>query len=443
MEHQQVNVFWFRRDLRLDDNRGLYEALRAGKPVVPVFIFDRTILDALDDRADRRVAFIHARIEQLSRELSKYGSSLVVEHGTPLAAFARLVDRFSISAVYTNRDYEPSAIARDRAVEAFLAERGIAFHTFKDQCIFEGTEVVKPDGTPYTVYTPYSKAWRARLGPADYAAWDTTELRTQFWKTEPLPIPTLEQLGFQAIDPNVPPLAIDAERLRTYKEHRDYPALDATSHASVHLRFGTVSIRSLVRRALELGADAWLRELIWREFFMMILANFPHVVDRAFHPAYDAIEWRNDPDQFERWCQGRTGYPLVDAGMRELNATGRMHNRVRMVVASFLTKDLLIDWRWGEAYFAAKLLDYELSSNNGNWQWAAGTGCDAAPYFRVFNPELQQAKFDPTGEYVRRWIPELGTPDYPAPMVDHHWAKERAIAAYRQALEQTGKHPRP
>lgn len=442
MNEQSVVVFWFRRDLRLDDNRGLCAALSSGKPVVPVFIFDRTILDKLDHRRDRRVAFIHECICRLSSRLRAIGSDIVVLHGTPLDAFAQLVERFRIEAVYANRDYEPEAIERDRRIERFLRERGIAFHTYKDQCIFERDEIVKPDGTPYTVYTPYSKAWRARLTPDDYAECDTSSLHDRFWRTEPLAMPTLGDIGFVPIEPGVPTIQLDAERLLNYRERRDYPALDATSHASVHLRFGTVSIRALVRRAIELGADAWLGELIWREFFMMILANFPHVVERSFHPAYDTIAWRNDEADFERWCQGRTGYPLVDAGMRQLNATGTMHNRVRMVVASFLTKDLLIDWRWGEAYFASKLLDYELSSNNGNWQWAAGTGCDAAPYFRVFNPALQQAKFDPTGQYVRRWIPELDTPDYPPPIVEHSFAKNRAIEAYSTALAMEGKHTR-
>ncbi|MCX7929785.1 MAG: DNA photolyase family protein [Chlorobi bacterium] len=434
-----VVAFWFRRDLRLDDNRGLQAALHSGMPVVPLFIFDRTILDRLSDRSDRRVAFIHQCVCRLSEQLRSIGSDIVVLSGTPLEAFAQLVERFPIAAVYTNRDYEPATLERDRLVEEFLRQRSIAFHTFKDQCIFECSEVVKPDGLPYTVYTPYSKAWRARLTPDDYASFDTTPLLDRFWRTEPLTIPTLEEIGFHSIEPGVPAIQLDAKRLHQYCKLRDYPALDATSHASVHLRFGTVSIRALVRHALDLGADAWLGELIWREFFMMILANFPHVVEQSFHPAYDAITWRNDEEEFQRWCEGQTGYPLVDAGMRQLNATGTMHNRVRMVVASFLTKDLLIDWRWGEAYFAAKLLDYELSSNNGNWQWAAGTGCDAAPYFRVFNPLLQQVKFDPTGEYVRRWIPELGTPDYPTPMVEHPTAKERAIAAYRAALDIHGK----
>ncbi|MCS7000613.1 MAG: deoxyribodipyrimidine photo-lyase [Bacteroidota bacterium] len=439
MAKPSVNIFWFRRDLRLDDNRGLQAALRAERPVLPLFIFDRNILDRLESRVDRRVVLIHRWVEELSTALREYGSSLLVEHGTPLEVFNRLVEHFDIGAVYTNRDYEPYARQRDQQVADFLHEHGIGFYTFKDQCIFEEQEILKPDGTPYTVYTPYSKAWRAKLSAADYAECSIDPYCTNFWKTSPFLLPSLEQIGFHDVPVELAPLDLSEETLRRYKQQRDYPALDATSHASVYLRFGKVSVRALVRRALELDADAWLGELIWREFFMMILANFPHVVERSFHPAYDAIVWRNDENDFRRWCEGRTGYPLVDAGMRQLNATGHLHNRVRMVVASFLTKDLLIDWRWGEAYFAEKLLDYELSSNNGNWQWAAGTGCDAAPYFRIFNPLLQQEKFDPHGDYIRRWIPELGTPDYPPPIVEHTTAKERAVAAYRHALIATGK----
>lgn len=441
MERQAVTIFWFRRDLRLEDNRGLQAALQSPYPVVPLFIFDRTILDGLRDRNDRRVSLIHRWVGELAEQIAGCGSSLLVEHGTPEEVFTRLVERFDVRAVYTNRDYEPMAIARDAAIERLLSQRGIPLMTFKDQCIFEAGEIRKPDGTPYTVYTPYSKAWRARLTPSDYAECRTDHLLDRLWKAEPLPIPSLESLGFHRTSVFIPPLDTSDELLARYPAARDYPADDATSHASIYLRFGKVSIRALVRRALECNADAWLRELIWREFFMMILAEFPHVVTRSFHPEYDTIAWRNDEEDFRRWCEGRTGFPLVDAGMRQLNQTGTMHNRVRMVVASFLTKDLLIDWRWGEAYFAEKLLDFELSSNNGNWQWAAGTGCDAAPYFRVFNPLLQQAKFDPHGTYVRRWIPELGTPEYPTPMIDHTVARERVLDAYRHAIEASGKRP--
>lgn len=439
MDNAVVTIFWFRRDLRLEDNRGLRAALEHGRPVVPLFIFDRNILDPLDDRGDRRVAIIHRWLTDLAEALSKHGSSIVVEYGTPIEVFSRLLERFTIEAVYANHDYEPYAIERDRAIATYLQSHGIQFYTYKDQCIFERREITKPDGTPYTVFTPYSKAWRAQLTPLDYAECRTEHLLDRLWKTEPMPIPPLESIGFRPVAVTIPPLDLSTDTLTNYKTRRDYPALDATSHASIYLRFGKISIRALVRRAIEQQADTWLNEFIWREFFMMILADYPQVVKQSFHAAYDAIKWRNDEGEFQRWCEGRTGFPLVDAGMRQLNATGMMHNRVRMLVASFLTKDLLIDWRWGEAYFAAKLLDYELSSNNGNWQWAAGTGCDAAPYFRVFNPHLQQAKFDPTGEYVRRWIPELETPDYPLPMIAHATARQRAIEAYRTALEVTGK----
>lgn len=440
MERETVTIFWFRRDLRLEDNRGLQAALMSAHPVVPLFIFDRTILDGLDDRSDRRVSLIHRWVEELAERIRMYGSSLLVEHGIPEEVFTRIVERFDVRAVYTNRDYEPSAIARDAVIETLLRQNGIPFLTFKDQCVFERGEIRKPDGTPYTVFTPYSKAWRARLEPHDYAECRTEHLLDRLWKSEPLPVPSLESIGFHPTSVVIPELDTRKELLVQYAARRDFPDEDATSHASIYLRFGKVSIRALVRRALECSADAWLRELIWREFFMMILGEFPHVVEQSFHPEYDTIPWRNDEEDFRRWCQGRTGFPLVDAGMRQLNQTGMMHNRVRMVVASFLAKDLLIDWRLGEAYFAEKLLDFELSSNNGNWQWAAGTGCDAAPYFRVFNPSLQQQKFDPHGKYIRRWIPELGTPDYPQPMLEHTAARTRALVAYRAALEASGKN---
>ncbi|HQQ96281.1 MAG TPA: deoxyribodipyrimidine photo-lyase [Cyclobacteriaceae bacterium] len=421
-------IFWFRRDLRLTDNAGLHAALRHGKPVVPLFIFDTTILDPLEDKADRRLVFIRQSLEILKAELEQMGSSLLVLHGDPIALFKQLTPL----AVYSNRDYEPYARTRDEAVEKELLTRDIPFKTFKDQVIFECEEVIKDDGTPYTVFTPYSKRWKLALTDFHTKAYPTEKYFRQFKRCDPLPFPTLTDLGFDTIDVQFPDRVIKKSTIREYKEHRDFPGIEGTSKLSVHLRFGTVSIRNLVRVALTTN-ETWLNELIWREFYHMILWHFP-ATDKSFKPAYDRIVWRNDPKEFKAWCEGRTGYPMVDAGMRELNATGHMHNRVRMIVASFLTKHLLIDWRWGEAYFAAKLLDFDLAANNGGWQWAAGCGCDAAPYFRVFNPYIQTEKFDPDRKYIRQWVPEFESPGYPKPIVDHHFARDRVLAVYKDAL---------
>jgi deoxyribodipyrimidine photo-lyase len=426
-------LFWFRRDLRLDDNTGLYHALRDHGNVLGLFIFDTHILDTLEDRADARVTFIHDCLKQLAKELEAFGSSLLVLHGDPVDLFCKL----SPAAVYTNRDYEPYARTRDETVGRLLEARGIPFKTFKDQVIFEQGEIVKDDGTPYTVFTPYSKKWKSVATSSHTKGHPTEKYQASFRKVHSLPMPALGELGFSRSTISFPPRVIRTKVLKTYDATRNFPAIEGTSRLSVHLRFGTVSIRKLVRVAQTMN-ESWLNELIWREFYMMILFHFPHVVNKSFKPAYDHIRWRNDPDEFAAWCEGRTGYPIVDAGMRELNATGYMHNRVRMITASFLTKHLLIDWRWGEAYFAQKLLDFDLAANNGGWQWSAGSGCDAAPYFRVFNPELQTKKFDPELAYVRKWIPELDSGKYPNPMVDHSQARERVLNAYAVAL---GKNP--
>lgn len=430
---QPISVFWFRRDLRLTDNAGLYHALRAGHPVQPVFIFDTTILGKLPSPKDARVEFIHQALTRLDTDLQKLGSSLLVMHGEPQEAYAQLLAKYEIKAVYANHDYEPSAIARDTAIAALLKEQGIAFHTFKDQCIFEKLEVAKDDGTPYTVFTPYSRKWKQKLNDFYTKPYPAEAYYRHFLQTAPFSIPSLSAIGFEPTDLEIPPASVDHELIKHYQQNRDFPAIAGTSHLSVHLRFGTLSIRTLVRKAQALS-ETWLNELIWRDFYMMILANFPQVDRRAFKPQYDKVLWRNNEQEFERWCQGRTGFPIVDAGMRELNATGFMHNRVRMIVASFLVKDLLIDWRWGEAYFAARLLDFDLSANNGGWQWAAGSGCDAAPYFRVFNPTEQTKKFDPKLDYIRRWVPEFESIDYPLPMVDHAQARLRALNTYKAAL---------
>jgi deoxyribodipyrimidine photo-lyase len=442
---EPISIFWHRRDLRLHDNAGLYHALRGPHPVLPLFIFDTRILEDLADKKDARVEFIHDHVAALSQQLAGMGSSIRVEHGDPLSVWKQLLDTLPIGAVYTNRDYEPYALDRDNRVQSLLAEKGIPLHTYKDHLIFEGNEVLKDDGTPYTVFTPYSRKWRARLqsNPAAAAADPVqsfylksypTELHFHhFFQTPAPPLPSLESMGFQRAGLPFPSTEVTRGLIRNYDKTRDTPGIAGTSRLGVHFRFGTISIREKARNAAALNAT-YLNELIWRDFYAMILSHFPHVADRAFRPDYDRIAWRHDEEAFRCWCEGRTGYPLVDAGMRELSATGFMHNRVRMVTASFLTKHLLIDWRRGEAWFAQKLLDYDLASNNGGWQWAAGCGTDAAPYFRVFNPTAQQQKFDPDFTYIRRWIPEYGTPEYPAPIVEHKAARERCLEVYKAAL---------
>jgi len=430
----QINVFWFRRDLRLSDNAGLYHALRENKKVLPVFIFDTGILNHLEDKCDRRVDFIHQAIENLNRELIKHGSSILVFHDTVENSFRELTAKYKVSIVYANDDYEPYASKRDERVKQFLDSHGIEFKTYKDQCIFEKEEVVKGDGKPYTVFTPYSRQWKKRLNPFFYKAYPTQNYFNNFIRHPDLIVPNLKQLGFKKTDLKFnPDPALTSELLLKYESQRNFPAIAGTSRLSIYLRFGVISIRQLVARALPLS-EAWLNELIWRDFYMMILWHFPHAAASSFKKEYDQIPWLNNESDFKKWCAGETGFPIVDAGMRELNATGFMHNRVRMIVSSFLVKDLLIDWRWGEAYFAAKLNDFDLSANNGGWQWAAGSGCDAAPYFRVFNPAEQQKKFDPDFVYIKKWVPEFGTSKYPGPMVDHALARNRAITTYKNAL---------
>ncbi|GAB4091190.1 cryptochrome/photolyase family protein [Flaviaesturariibacter terrae] len=428
---QALSIFWFRRDLRLHDNRGLDAALRSGRPVLPVFIFDPLILDRLEPD-DRRVPFIYAALERLQEGLVAAGSALEVLHATPEEAFRQLSERYSIEAVYTNHDYEPYARERDARIGGQLAERGIAFHTYKDSVLFEKDEVLKDDGAPYQVYTPYYKKWRARLRAEGIQQAPSESGLPYFYRRPAAAWPTLPAMGFTAEKTVLEIPWPGAALLRGYHDNRDKPAVAGTSRLGPHLRFGTVSIRQLAEAAEE-HSETFLKELCWREFFCQLLWHHPDT-EHAFKPEYDRIAWRDDEEGFARWCEGRTGYPLVDAGMRELAATGFMHNRVRMVAASFLCKHLLIDWRWGEAWFARQLLDFELASNNGNWQWVAGCGCDAAPYFRVFNPELQAQRFDPQEIYIRRWVPEFGTDAYPAPIVEHKLATARCIAAYKKAL---------
>jgi deoxyribodipyrimidine photo-lyase len=430
---QNVNIFWFRRDLRFSDNHGLLQALQSGLPVLPVFIFDADILARFPPN-DARVSFIYDTVLKMKSELENQGSSLLVMHGKVPEVFQKMCLSFHVNTVFVNRDYEPEAIERERKVEEQLKSNGVTIATFKDQVIFEGSEVLKDDGNPYTVFTPYSKKWKQHLNRQMVKLFPSETILNRLVRTAPFPVPGLKEMGIERNVITVPPPVISEEIIRNYAETRDYPAIQGTTRLGIHLRFGTLSIRELVRRAAE-WSETFLNELIWRDFFSSILEHFPHVVGQAFKSQYDFIPWRNDEKEFERWCRGETGFPIVDAGMRELNATGFMHNRVRMITAGFLTKHLLIDWRWGEAWFAEKLLDFELASNNGNWQWAAGTGCDAAPYFRIFNPGTQQKKFDPHGEYIRKWVPEAGTPKYTPPVVDHKSARERALNAYKSALK--------
>jgi deoxyribodipyrimidine photo-lyase len=427
---KDATVFWFRRDLRIDDNAGLYHALKSATEVVCLFIFDSVILQKLDDKKDKRVDFIYRSLELLKHELEESGSTLITVYGNPLDIFKKINPK----AVYTNHDYEPYALARDNSVKTILNAKGVAFHTFKDQVIFDKNEIVKDNGSPYTVFTPYSKKWKATVTDFFVKAYPSKKLKKNLLQTQPVFFPSLNDIGFEKTDLDAPERIIKTSLIKNYHHTRDFPAINGTTRLSLHLRFGTVSIRKLASVALKEN-QTWLNELIWRDFYHMILWHFPQVQHKSFKPAYDLIRWRNDEAEFQRWCDGTTGYPIVDAGMRELNETGFMHNRVRMITASFLTKHLLIDWRWGEAYFAKKLLDYDLAPNNGGWQWAAGSGCDAVPYFRVFNPELQTEKFDPELKYIHRWIPEFGSTAYPKPIVDHKFARERAIKTYQHALK--------
>lgn len=428
---KEVTICWFRRNLRIEDNTSFYHALKSGFPVIPVFIFDKEILSTLSTIEDRRVDFIYRTLKHLNEKFQNHGSSFFIVHDKPLDAFKEICEKFSVKEVHTDHDYEPYAKERDEAVRKFLNNKGIKFFTYKDQVIFEREEVLKDDGNPYHVYTPYSKKWKEKFSKADVTNRYSVRNLSHLFQKDNFRFPTLEAIGFRSTDIQFPELQISDAALKKYDQVRNFPALEATSHVSLYLRFGTISIRHLVQLARE-NNDIYLNELIWREFFMMILDHYPRVVSENFNKKYDGIRWRNNENEFRKWCNGETGFPLVDAGMRQLNQTGYMHNRVRLVVSGFLTKDLLIDWRWGEAYFAEKLLDYELSSNNGNWQWAAGTGCDAAPYFRIFNPDEQAKKFDPESIYIQKWIPDLN--DYPPPMVDHAMARKRALEVYKKAV---------
>ena len=429
---QAINIFWFRRDLRVSDNRGLYEALTSGQPTLPIFIFDKNILDELPTN-DPRVGFISELLVKMQHQLQEQGKNLAVFYGDPVPIFEQLASENNIATVYTNHDYEPYARKRDLAVFQVFKKHHIAFKTFKDQVIFEKQDIVKDDGTPYVVFTPYSKKWKTGFDQSMADSYPSEE-NLNAVTNHSYPILGLENIGFKSSPIKIPEYDISSGLIASYQQTRNFPALEKTSLLGVYLRFGAVSIRKMVSKAMASDNETFLNELIWREFFMQILWHFPHTMHNSFKPKYDAIQWVNDEKQFEKWCLGQTGYPFVDAGMRELNATGHMHNRVRMVVASFLCKHLLIDWRWGETYFAQKLLDYEQASNVGNWQWAAGSGVDAAPYFRIFNPAEQVKKFDKDLKYIKKWLPEFGTVAYPEPIVEHKEARERCLKVYKDAI---------
>ncbi len=431
---EELILFWFRRDIRLDDNHGLYEALNQGKAVLALFIFDDDILSKLENKSDARVEFILQTLKALNDKLLLVGSSLLVLKGNPFEIHSSLVKQLNIHGLYANRDYEPYALERDKQIFELYQSEGKSFKAFKDHVIFDRNEVVKDNGEPYTVFTPYMKRWKLRYEQHPSQAFLSENSIKNFAQHKAFYFPSLEDLGFLPSETPIPSQRIPTELISNYHNTRDIPSIEGTSKLGVHLRFGTLSIRKLVEKAILLN-EKWLNELIWRDFYQMILYHFPHSARNSFKPAYDQIEWETDMNSFKKWCLGQTGYPIVDAGMRELNASGFMHNRVRMITASFLTKHLLIDWRLGERYFASKLLDFDLASNVGGWQWAASSGCDAAPYFRVFNPSLQQEKFDKEFKYIGKWVPEWNSTLYPKPIVDHKVARERVLNRFSQALK--------
>ncbi|RNC86493.1 MAG: deoxyribodipyrimidine photo-lyase [Winogradskyella sp.] len=429
-----INIFWFRRDLRLQDNTGLFNALDGDLPVLPIFIFDSKILDKLP-RQDARVSFIHDTLQALNKQLQdEHNSGIGMFHGKPIDVFTKLTERFEIQNVYTNHDYEPYATKRDIEIEALLTKNGIRFHTYKDQVIFEKNEIVKKDGNPYVVYTPYMRVWKETFKNSELKFFPSENNLHHTLKQVNFPNLTLNDIGFEETEQKIAPYEVTPELIQNYEATRNFPSKDATSRLGPHLRFGTVSVRRMIEKAIAEENEIFWQELIWREFFMQILWHFPHTHNKAFKSKYDRIEWRNNAHEFKKWCEGKTGYPLVDAGMRQLNETGFMHNRVRMLVGSFLCKHLLIDWRWGEAYFAEKLHDYDMASNVGNWQWVAGSGVDASPYFRIFNPTSQIQKFDKELNYIKKWVPDFEELTYPHPIVDHKFARERCLEVYKTAL---------
>lgn len=431
----QISIFWFRRDLRLGDNHGLYKALISGNKVLPIFIFDTNILKQFSDKKDIRVDFIIQALQTINKELrEKVGSSIEFFYGNPLDIFTELISKYNIVSLYLNEDYEPYAVKRDNDIKEFIEEKNVEVYSFKDNVIFHKDDILKKDGKPYTIYTPYSKVWLSKFNEIDIETYPSEEHLNNILVHSPDNF-DITRLGFLKTDFLYSPPIINEDIIQNYEETRDKPYLEnGITRLGVHLRFGTLSIRKLVQISNNLS-EVYLKELIWREFFMQILYHFPYVEYSSFKTKYNRIRWENDEDLFQKWCEGKTGYPIVDAGMRELNTTGFMHNRVRMIAGSFLTKDLLIDWRWGELYFANKLLDYDLSANNGNWQWVAGCGCDSSPYFRIFNPITQQKKFDPQLIYVKKWVKEFGTKDYPQPIIEHSFARNRTLERFKKDLE--------
>ena len=440
-ERPTMHFFWFRRDLRLHDNHALYEALKSGDTIQCIFIFDRHILDKLEDRRDVRVEFIHDTLSDIKSQLNKQGADLWTFYGDAQEVWDKLFNTYDVKSIYCNNDYEPYALERDAHVRSLAESHDAQFHSFKDHVIFESHEVLKDDGNPYTVFTPYKRKWLARLEKGkkgnsydDFRAYySDTHLHDLQKVDSPQKMISLEEMSFEKSGIVIPSKEVPQKIIKNYGEKRNFPAIEGTSRLGIHFRFGTISIREKAAKSIRLS-EVYLSELIWRDFYSQIMHHFPHVVKRSFREKYERIDWRNNEKEFKAWCEGKTGYPIVDAGMRELNNTGYMHNRVRMITASFLTKHLLIDWRWGEAYFAAKLLDFDLASNNGGWQWASGSGTDAAPYFRIFNPSSQQTKFDKDYAYIKQWVEEWGTEAYPDPIVDHKEARERCLATYKEAL---------
>ena len=436
-----INIFWFRRDLRLHDNAGLYHALKSGYPILPIFIFDDQILNKLSNRHDARVSFIYKTILELKAQIQLAGSDLEVFYGTPHKIWLDIISKYKINAVYFNHDYESYALKRDSNVKLLLENNSINCFTYKDHVIFEKEEVIKDDGRPYTVFTPYKKKWLANLTKSSpitksyyLKSYPSAALIHKFLSfNSKNKVPTLLEMGFIKSELSFPSIEINQSVIKSYDQNRDFPSISGTSKLGIHFRFGTISIRQKALKASYLN-ETYLSELIWRDFYAMILFHFPHIEHSSFRPEYDQIEWRNDENEFSCWCEGNTGYPIVDAGMRELKATGFMHNRVRMITASFLTKHLLIDWRWGEQWFANHLLDFDLASNNGGWQWAAGCGTDAAPYFRIFSPAAQTEKFDKNQTYIKKWVPSYGTDKYPKPIVEHTTARERCLITYKNGL---------
>ncbi|MDA8763720.1 DNA photolyase family protein [Flavobacteriaceae bacterium] len=430
---EKFSIFWFRRDLRINDNKGFFEALNGKNKVIPIFIYDSKIIDKLH-KDDHRLTFIQNALGGINNAMKRNRCTLGIYRGSPEAVFEKIIREFPIEKVIANRDYEPYAMERDEAIKQLLKAQDIDFITYKDQVIFERNEVVKDDGTPYKVYTPYSRKWLAKYQAEGLEHFPSEDLLDNIYNENPLPQTDLKEMGMQSSSLTPVAYKFDDELIDQYEATRNFPSIDKTSRLGVHLRFGTQSIRKLISKSASRENQTFVKELIWREFFMQILWHFPHTVNQCFKKQYDRIEYRNNEEEFEKWCQGKTGYPLVDAGMRQLNRTGFMHNRVRMLTASFLCKHLLIDWRWGEAYFAEKLFDYEMSSNIGNWQWSSGCGVDAAPYFRIFNPHEQIKKFDKSLEYIKTWVEDLEQPTYPEPIVEHKFARERCLKMYKLAL---------